>query len=143
MRMALDRFTAFLIFQLFVALVVILLIVFRPGPWSTARWIGLSIALPAAVLLFVARWQLGRSFSVTPQARQLVTHGLYSKIRNPIYVFSGLMLAGIVIALERPYALLFLLVLIPVQVLRANKEAKVLEAKFGETYREYKAKTWF
>ena len=53
------------------------------------------------------------------------------------------MLAGIVIALERPYALLFLLVLIPVQVLRANKEAKVLEAKFGETYREYKAKTWF
>ena len=103
----------------------------------------MSIALPAAVLLFVARWQLGRSFSVTPQARQLVTHGLYSKIRNPIYVFSGLMLAGIVIALERPYALLFLLVLIPVQVLRANKEAKVLEAKFGETYREYKAKTWF
>jgi len=141
--MALDRFTAFLIFQLFVALVVILLIVFRPGPWSTARWIGLGIALPAAVLLFVARWQLGRSFSVTPQARQLVTHGLYSKIRNPIYVFSGLMLAGIVIALERPYALLFLLVLIPVQVLRANKEVKVLEAKFGETYREYKAKTWF
>ena len=143
MRMALDRFTAFLIFQLFVALVVILLIVFRPGPWSAARWTGLGIAVPAAVLLFVARWQLGRSFSVTPQARQLVTHGLYSKIRNPIYVFSGLMLAGIVIALERPYALLFLLVLIPVQVLRANKEAKVLEAKFGETYREYKAKTWF
>jgi len=91
-RMALDRFTAFLIFQLFVALVVILLIVFRPGPWSTARWIGLSIALPAAVLLFVARWQLGRSFSVTPQARQLVPHGLYSKMRNPIYVFSGLMI---------------------------------------------------
>jgi len=141
--MALDRFTAFLIFQLFVALVVILLIVFRPRPWSAARWTGLGIAVPAAVLLFVARWQLGRSFSVTPQARQLVTHGLYSKIRNPIYVFSGLMLAGIVIALERPYALLFLLVLIPVQVLRANKEAKVLEAKFGETYREYKAKTWF
>src|SRR3989475_3461577 len=117
--------------------------VVRAGPWSAARWTALDIALPAAVLLFLARWQLGRSFSVTPQARQLVTHGLYSKIRNPIYVFSGLMLAGIVIALERPYALLFLLVLIPVQVLRANKEVKVLEAKFGETYREYKAKTWF
>jgi protein-S-isoprenylcysteine O-methyltransferase Ste14 len=142
-RMALDRFTAFLIFQLCAALVVILVIVFRSGPWSAARWTGLGITLPAAVLLFVARWQLGRSFSVTPQARQLVTHGLYSKIRNPIYVFSGLMLAGIVVALQRPYGLLFLLVLIPVQVLRANKEAKVLEAKFGETYCEYKAKTWF
>src|SRR5881628_46038 len=137
-----NGFTAFLVFQMCAVLIVISVAVFRPRPWSAARCTGLGIAVPAAVLLFVARWQLGRSFSVTPQARQLVTHGLYSKIRNPIYVFSGLMLAGIVIALERPYALLFLLVLIPVQVLRANKEAKVLEAKFGETYREYKTKTW-
>ena len=143
MRMALDRFTVFLVFQLCAALIIILVIVFRPGTWSAARWTGLAIALPAAVLLFVARWLLGRSFSVTPQARQLVTHGLYSKIRNPIYVFSGLMVAGILIALERPYALVFLLVLIPVQVLRAQKEAKVLEAKFGEAYREYRTKTWF
>ena len=143
MRMALDRFTAFLIFQLCAALIVILVIVFRPGSWSSARWTGLGIALPAAVLLFIARWQLGRSFSVTAQARQLVTHGLYSRIRNPIYVFGGLMVAGILVALQRPYALFFLIVLIPVQVFRANKEAKVLEAKFGEVYREYRAKTWF
>src|SRR5437667_4953259 len=138
-----NGFTAFPVFQMCAVLIVISLAVFRPGPWTTVRWAGLGIAVPAAVLLFVARWQLGKSFSVTPQARELVTHGLYSKIRNPIYVFSALMLAGILIALERPYALLFLLVLIPVQVLRANKEVKVLEAKFGETYREYKAKTWF
>ena len=70
--------------------------------------------------------------------------GLYSKIRNPIYVFSALMLAGILIALQRPYALFFLLlVLIPVQIVRARKEAKVLEAKFGEEYRACRAKTWF
>ena len=93
--MKINGFTAFLVFQLSAVLIVISLAVFRPRPWSAARWTGLGIAVPAAVLLFVARWQLGRSFSVTPQARQLVTHGLYSKIRNPIYVFSGLMLAGI------------------------------------------------
>src|SRR5205809_5428915 len=136
-----NGFTAFLVFQMCAVLIVISVAVFRPRPWSAARCTGLGIAVPAAVLLFVARWQLGRSFSVTPQARQLVTHGLYSKIPTPLYVFSGLMLAGIVIALKRPYALLFFLVLLPVQVLRANKEAKVLEAKFGETYREYKTKT--
>ena len=141
--MKVDRFTAFLIVQLCAMLIVISAIVLRPGPWSAARSVGLGIALPAAVLLFVARWQLGRSFSVTPQARELVTHGLYSRIRNPIYVFSGVMVAGILIALQRPYALSFLIVLIPVQVFRANQESKVLEAKFGEAYREYKARTWF
>ena len=54
------------------------------------------------------------------------------------------MLAGILIALQRPYALFFLLlVLIPVQIVRARKEAKVLEAKFGEEYRACRAKIWF
>ena len=54
------------------------------------------------------------------------------------------MLAGILIALQRPYALFFLLlVLIPVQIVRARKEAKVLEATFGEEYRACRAKTWF
>src|SRR5437763_9258071 len=129
--MKINGFTAFLVFQLCAVLIVISLAVFRPRPWSAARWTGLGIAVPAAVLLFIARWQLGRSFSVTPQARQLVTHGLYSRIRNPIYVFSGLMVAGILIALHRPYSLLFLIVLISVQVFRADKEYKVLEAKFG------------
>jgi protein-S-isoprenylcysteine O-methyltransferase Ste14 len=142
--MKINGFTTFLVFQLCAVLIAISVVVLRSGPWTTTRWVGLAIAVPAAALLFVARWHLGKSFSVTPQARKLVTHGLYSKIRNPLYVFSALMLAGILIALQGLYALFFLLlVLIPVQIVRARKEAKILEAAFGEEYREYRAKTWF
>ena len=43
-----------------------------------ALWVaGLSFSLAAAVLWFLARRKLGKSFSVDPEARQLVTHGLY------------------------------------------------------------------
>jgi protein-S-isoprenylcysteine O-methyltransferase Ste14 len=104
---------------------------------------GLAIAAPALVLLFVARLQLGGSFSVTPQARQLVTHGLYSKIRNPIYFFGEIMIAGFFIAIHKPLLLLVLAIAIPIQMFRARKEARVLEEKFGDEYRKYKQRTWF
>ena len=138
-----EKITPLFILQFCMVLVVILIVVFRPGQWSSSRWAGLCIAVPAAVLLFTARWQLGRSFSVTPQARELVTQGVYSKIRNPIYVFSALLLAGVLVALQYRYAFLLLVVLIPVQIVRAHQEAKVLEARFGEQYRKYRQGTWF
>jgi protein-S-isoprenylcysteine O-methyltransferase Ste14 len=96
-----TRFAVVLTLQLLAALALLAIIVFREGEWNRVRWIGLIIALPAMVLLFVARYQLGKSFSLTPQARDLVTHGLYSKIRNPIYVFGGLMVLGFLIALQK------------------------------------------
>jgi len=138
-----EKITPLLVLQFCVVVIVISVVSFRPGEWSNARWVGLCIAIPAAVLLFVARWQLGTSFSVTPQARALVTHGVYSKIRNPIYVFSGLTLLGVLIALNSPYAFLLLAVVIPVQVIRAHQETNVLEARFGDEYRQYRKGTWF
>jgi protein-S-isoprenylcysteine O-methyltransferase Ste14 len=137
------KLTPFFVFQLANGLIGISFLFVRPGEWSRARWAGIAIAIPAAVLLFIARWQLGKSFSVTPQARELVTQGLYSKIRNPIYVFSALMIVGVFISLGYPYALLLLAILIPLQIARAHKESKVLEARFGDEYRNYRKGTWF
>ena len=109
-------------------------------PWHIA---GLAIAVPSFVLFVAARITLGRSFSVQAKATALVTTGIYSRIRNPIYVFGALMLVGILIWLHQPWWLLVLTVLVPLQVWRAGKEERVLEEKFGEEYREYKRKTWF
>jgi protein-S-isoprenylcysteine O-methyltransferase Ste14 len=86
---------------------------------------------------------LGDSFSVKPEAKALVSRGLYSKIRNPVYVFACFVLAGLFLYLERPALLFLLFPLIVLQVSRARAEARVLEEKFGEEYRAYRARTWF
>jgi len=93
--------------------------------------------------VILSRYTLGRSFSVAPKATALVTHGIYSRIRNPIYICGEIFLVGLVLIVWRPGLLMILLLLIPVQVIRARREAAVLEAKFGEAYREYRERTWF
>lgn len=90
-----------------------------------------------------ARLQLGSSFAIQPRAKELVTRGIYSKIRNPIYVFGSLFIGGLILFVSKPAWLLVFLVLIPLQVWRAHKEGQVLEEKFGDTYREYRGKSWF
>jgi protein-S-isoprenylcysteine O-methyltransferase Ste14 len=130
--------------QLAAACLVLALIMFYlPGPWNAARITGLAVATPSLVMLFIARFQLGTSFAVTPQARGLVTHGLYSKIRNPMYVFSFLLLLGLFISMQKPLLFLLLALLLILQVVRAQQEARLLEQKFGDAYREYRAQTWF
>lgn len=136
------RFKILVVVQLCAAAGLLALIAFSPGEWNAQRWAGLVIAVPAVILLFVARFQLGRSFAVRAEAHELVTHGIYSKIRNPIYVFSAFLVLALALTLQRPMILAFLLVLIPVQIMRARKEAAVLEAKFGEEYRRYRQQTW-
>jgi protein-S-isoprenylcysteine O-methyltransferase Ste14 len=112
-------------------------------PWTVARIAGLAIGVPSFLLLALARVQLGRAFSVQAKASTLVTSGLYSRIRNPIYIFGGLTIAGFLLWVNQPWLLLLLVVLSPVQVWRSRVEARVLEEKFGAEYLEYKKKTWF
>ncbi len=116
---------------------------FGPGPHGLARWIGLLLALIGLAGVILARYTLGRSFSIAPKATALVTSGIYSRIRNPIYVFAAIFLIGLALIVGRPELLAVLLVLIPMQIMRARREAAVLEAKFGDAYREYRKRTWF
>jgi len=74
-------------------------------------------------------------------AKKLVTTGVYSKIRHPVYVFSALTLVGMALYFQRPILLLFLAVIVPMQVARARSESRTLEDKFGEEYRAWRIST--
>lgn len=118
------------------------LVMFR-GPWDAQRYIGTALAVVGVSFVGLARYQLGKSFSVKAEAHRLVTTGLYSRIRNPIYVFGMVMLAGMVLILHQPIGWLVIVAGVIGQTIRANREAQVLEAAFGDAYREYRRKTWF
>ena len=116
---------------------------YRPAVRTPMAIVGVCLGAAGFVLWTIARFQLGSSFAVTAQARHLVTHGLYSKFRNPIYLFGSFVIAGGILFVQRPLLLLTFLVLIPIQIWRAGKESRVLEEKFGDEYRKYRAQTWF
>jgi protein-S-isoprenylcysteine O-methyltransferase Ste14 len=137
---ALYAFTAVQI----VAVAAVLWLVFtRPGPWDWQRCAGAGLVVVGVGGIVAARYQLGKSFAIKAQARELVTRGIYSKIRNPIYVFGAVAVAGFVLILHRPILWLFLVAIVIMQTLRARREAQVLEGAFGDAYREYRRKTWF
>jgi len=129
--------------QIISAGVVVWVAFFWRQDWDWQRGVGAGLMILGMTGAAVARYQLGRSFSIRPEARQLVTHGIYSKIRNPIYVFGAALFAGFILVLHHPGLWLLWVAIAIMQIIRAHREARVLEAAFGEAYREYRRKTWF
>jgi protein-S-isoprenylcysteine O-methyltransferase Ste14 len=114
-----------------------------PGPHDRVRILGLVLALSGLAGVIISRFTLGRSFSVTARATALVTTGIYSRIRNPIYVSGIASVTGIFLMLRQRYLWIALLIIVPLQIVRARREARVLESRFGDDYREYRRRTWF
>jgi protein-S-isoprenylcysteine O-methyltransferase Ste14 len=115
----------------------------RHMEWNAVRIAGAAIAGVSLALLIVARLQLGAAFSIQAKAKKLVTTGLYSRIRNPIYVFGELLIVGLSMLLGNWLLLVVGAALVPMQIVRARKEARVLAVAFGEKYERYRAGTWF
>ena len=120
-----------------------LMIFLAKPPWTPWRILGLVLAVFGLTMLTVARVQLGNAFSIRPQATMLVTHGIYRRIRHPVYVFSAIGIAGLLLYINRPKLLVILAIIVPMQVVRARREERVLEERFGEEYRVYQHTTWF
>ena len=130
-----------------VPIVAFLLYLFVPGlkeqPWTLLRITGAILAVVGYSTFVTARLQLGNSFAVTPQAKELVTLGLYSRIRNPIYVFVDVMIFGLILALHLYWLFALFPLLVAMHAFRAHREARVLQEKFGQAYINYCHETWF
>src|SRR3954453_2784824 len=75
---------------------------FVPAQWDANTVIGIVLLVLGVAMVTLARLQLGNSFSVRPQAKALGKSGIFSRVRNPIYVFSAIAIAGGILYAERP-----------------------------------------
>lgn len=87
----------------------------------------------AASALVLAK--LGKSFSIMPEARKLVTDGPYAYARHPLYAVELITIAGTAIQFQQPWATLLALVVVALIYARTVFEEQVLT----EAYPEYAA----
>ena len=99
-----------------------------------------SVTLLGEVLtLLFLRW-LGRSFSIAPEARRLVTTGPYRIVRHPLYAAELLAMIGIVCQFASLEAAALAALQFGFQVLRMRNEEAVLLTAFPE-YAGYMLRT--
>lgn len=91
-----------------------------------------AVVLIAEVLMVYTLLSLGRSFSLIPQARELVTSGPYAIIRHPLYLVEETAVAGVLLQYAWFAALPFLVLHVTVQIMRMQLEEKVLQKAFPE-----------
>jgi protein-S-isoprenylcysteine O-methyltransferase Ste14 len=85
-------------------------------------------------------WRLGKSFSIMPEARKLVTGGPYAYARHPLYAAEIITVVGMSLQYQQPWAALMGGGVIALQVTRSLFEEKVLTQAFPE-YEAYRART--
>ncbi len=115
----------------------------RFRPHTAVLFAAIVLAAVAFPLWIVARLQLGSAFSFKPEARRLVTSGLYSRLRHPVYVFGTLASLSSLLALQIWPIMAFGVALVPITLSRARREERVLAAAFGPDYESYRSRTWF
>jgi protein-S-isoprenylcysteine O-methyltransferase Ste14 len=94
------------------------------------------------ISIIIARVQLGTSFALSAQAKELETHGLHSKICHPIYVFGLVLVLGLTLCIRTVPILRVWLTLFSIHTKRMKKGKTMLKQKFGRVYSKYKKRTW-
>lgn len=104
---------------------------------------GAALIILGAVLVVLARREFVQHSQPTDPGQptsKLVTTGVFSVSRNPLYLGGVCILAGIALAFNLPWVLVLLLpALIACHYVLIAPEEKYLAARFGEEYRRYAA----
>lgn len=119
-----------------------------PPAWPEAafiRWTaGGGLIVAGLAIMAAGIRNFSRAATPVPSnqpVRALVTTGIHGLSRNPIYVGMSVLYAGIGIAARSPWVLILappLLIILRYAVV-AREEA-YLERRFGDSYRDYKAR---
>lgn len=127
----------------FVGTYISVILIARHWNDGTRPTVPFVVVFSGLMVWWIATVTLGKSFSIIPEAKDLVQRGIYSKIRHPIYF--GFSLTVIGWAMIAPSFLTTLLVLgaICSSFVRMYFEEKKLVKAFGEHYRSYRRRTWF
>jgi protein-S-isoprenylcysteine O-methyltransferase Ste14 len=104
----------------------------RAPPNLACNLLAAVAGLSANVLAVMTLSFLGRSFSVMPEARRLVTNGPYGLVRHPLYLFELLGVTGILLQVRSFSAVAVFALIVALQVARARWEETVLERAFPE-----------
>ncbi len=109
------------------------------------RYLGLLLYILGGGLRTWAIWTLGPRFSglvAIQQDHLLETHGVYAIIRHPSYVGAILALMGWTLVFRSLLVLVLVPILIWIVIVRIQAEERLLAAQFGQTYAEYRERTW-
>ncbi len=118
---------------------------FNQNQWLL-RIIGLILIIVGLALRFIARRDLGKQYSVhveTSEKHQLITEGIYQKIRHPAYLGLLCLFLGIPLCIGSWGGLIIAVVGgIPAVMYRITVEETSLHNWFGEQFDEYAQDSW-
>jgi protein-S-isoprenylcysteine O-methyltransferase Ste14 len=118
-------------------------ILLTPRSSSDALWDSLStvLILTGTTMAILAVLDLGRCMSIMPEARKLVTGGLYGRIRHPLYLAEEIAVLGFCLQFRSWQTLPILIVHMYFQIRRMDWEEGILARAFPG-YAEYRQRTY-
>jgi len=106
----------------------------------STRLVSSGLIIAGNIFAIYSLRYLGRSFSILPQGRRLVTGGPYRFIRHPVYLAEAIATMGAMINFLSFPAFALVVAQLFCQLLRMHFEEKVLATAFPE-YEEYRRHT--